>query len=181
MLNIDFYNMFVNIDFDSLLSETNNPLINSKEFYLNYKNDYFDQTNKNYSKFLRCNSELQKIKDNQYKIENNRYNFIYLNQNKLESLKSELKSIILKQNELFDNFKHHIYLLNKDSHLFIVPTQINQTKSKGLLSLFNKSRRPTKNISLNFEQPTLKRSKSNASIKSNKSIKSVKSFKSFME
>ena len=39
MLNIDFYNMFININFDVILD---NPLVNSKELYLNYKNEYFN-------------------------------------------------------------------------------------------------------------------------------------------
>lgn len=175
MLNIDFYNQFVNIDFDNILSETNNPLINSKEFYLNYKNEYFDQTNKNYSKFLRCNSELQKIKDSQYKIEKTKYKFIYLDQNKQELLKNELKNIIICQNTLLDNFKHHIHMLNKDQNKFL--SNVQENKQRGLMSLFNR----TKKITNKEEKTTLKRSKSNASTKSNKSINSVKSFKSFRE
>jgi hypothetical protein len=168
MLNIDFFNMFLNINFDNMLLETNNPLVNSKDVYLNYKRTYFDQTNKNYSKFLRINAELQKLKQTQYKITNNKYYYNYLDTKKLESLKNDLKSIIITQKELFNNFKHYVETLIKDTKLFSDTSE----KKKGILSFFNKSK-PKTNI-------TLKRSKSNASIKSNKSVRSIESFKSFI-
>jgi hypothetical protein len=167
MLNIDFYNMFLNINFDNMLSEINNQLINSKEFYLNYKRTYFDYTNKNYSRFLRVNAELQKLKQLQYKITNNKYYYNYLDSKQLDSLKNDLKSIIISQKELFNNFKHYVETLNKDTNVFENKT----VKKRGVLSFFNKSKPNT----------TLKRSKSNASTKSNKSVRSIQSFKSFME
>lgn len=170
MLNIDFYNMFININFDNILLETNNSLVNSKEFYLNYKKTYFDQTNKNYSKFLRINAELQKLKELQYKKSNNKYYYTYLDQTKLESLKNELKTIIISQKESFNNFKHYVETLNKNTDLF----QNTPEKKRGILSLFNKSKAKPKTNAL-------KRSKSNASTKSNKSIRSIQSFKSFRE
>lgn len=177
MLNIDFYNMFLNVDFDSILSETNNPLINSKEFYLNYKNEYFDQTNKNYSRFLRYNSELQRLRNTEYKKTATKYTFLYLDQNKIESLKNDLKSIILEQNILFNNFKYHIEMLTKEPSKFISQDQ-ETNKQRGLMSFFNK----TKKVSIQIEKPpALKRSRSNASTKSNRSIKSIQSFKSFRE
>lgn len=169
MLNIDFYNMFININFDNMLSEINNPLINSKEFYLNYKRTYFDHTNKNYSRFLRINAELQKLKQLQYKITNNKYYYNYLDQKQLDSLKNDLKSIIISQKELFNNFKHYVETLNKDINVFSNNTE----KKRGILSFFNKSKSKT--------STTLKRSKSNASTKSNKSVRSIQSFKSFIE
>lgn len=169
MLNIDFYNMFININFDNILLETNNPLVNSKDFYLNYKKTYFDQTNKNYSKFLRINAELQKQKQLQYNTSNNKYYYTYLDQKQLDSLKNDLKIIIISQKELFNNFKHYVETLNKDTNLF----QNTSDKKRGILSFFNKSKTKTNS--------TLKRSKSNASIKSNKSVRSVQSFKSFIE
>lgn len=169
MLNINFYNMFININFDNILLETNNPLVNSKDFYLNYKKTYFDQTNKNYSKFLRLNAELQKQKQLQYNTSNNKYYYTYLDQKQLDSLKNDLKIIIISQNELFNNFKHYVETLNKDTNLF----QNTSNKKRGILSFFNKTKTRTNN--------TLKRSKSNASIKSNKSVKSIQSFKSFIE
>ena len=177
MLNIDFYNMFLNVDFDSILSEINNPLVNSKEFYLNYKNEYFDQTNKNYSRFLRYNSELQRLRNTEYKKTATKYTFLYLDQNKIESLKNDLKSIILEQNILFNNLKYHIEMLNKEPNKFISQDQ-ETPKQRGLMSFFNK----TKKVSIQIEKPpALKRSRSNASTKSNRSIKSIQSFKSFRE
>lgn len=170
MLNIDFYNMFININFDNILLEKNNPLVNSKEIYLNYKRTYFDQTNKNYSKFLRLNAELQKQKQLQYTVTNNKYYYTYLDQKNLDSLKNELKIIIISQKELFNNFKHYVETLNKDINLF----QNTSEKKRGILSFFNKSKAKPKTNAL-------KRSKSNASIKSNKSVRSIQSFKSFME
>lgn len=167
MLNIDFYNMFININFDNILYETNNPLVNSKEFYLNYKKQYFDKTNQNYSRFLRINAELQKLKESQHKIKNQKYFFVYLDKKSLETLKNDLKKIIISQQELFNNFKHYIEKLNKDVNLFSnIPT-----KNRNIFSFFNKSKENT---------TKLKRTRSNASIKSNKSTKSIQSFKSFI-
>jgi hypothetical protein len=170
MLNIDFYNLFININFDNILLQENNPLINSKEIYLNYKRIYFDQTNKNYSKFLRINAQLQKINDTKYKITNNKYYYNYLDNKQLELLKKELKSIIISQKELFNNFKHYVETLNKDINLYSNNTT---EKKRGILSLFNKSK--------SKPNTTLKRTKSNASVKSNKSVKSIDSFRSFIK
>lgn len=178
MLNIDFYNMFININFDTILADVNNPLVNSKELYLNYKNKYFEQTHKNYSCFLRYNAELQKLKESQYTINTTKYHFVYLDQKRLEKLKNDLKIIILKQNTLFNNFKHYVETLNKDKDLF--SQNDNTQKPRGLFSLFNKSKKTTQQA-ITLPPGTLKRSKSNASTKSTRSVKSIQSFKSFME
>jgi hypothetical protein len=171
MLNIDFYNIFININFDNILLEENNPLINSKEFYLNYKKIYFNKTNKNYSKFLRINSQLQRLNNTIYKITNNKYYYYnYLDKTQLDVLKKELKSIIISQKEIFNNFKHYVETLNKNVDLYSNTTT---EKKRGILSFFNKSK--------SKPNTTLKRSKSNASTKSNKSVRSIQSFKSFME
>lgn len=170
MLNIEFYNLFININFDNILLEENNPLINSKEFYLNYKRIYFDQTNKNYSKFLRINSQLQQLNDTKYKITNNKYYYNYLDKTQLEILKKDLKSILILQKELFNNFKHYVETLNKNIHLYSNTTT---EKKRGILSIFNKSK--------SKPNTTLKRSKSNASVKSTKSTRSIESFRSFIK
>ena len=50
-MNIDYYAQYININFDEILLENNNNLLNSEEFYLMYKKDYFDQTSKNFEKY----------------------------------------------------------------------------------------------------------------------------------
>ena len=50
-MNIDYYAQYININFDEILLENNNNLLNSEEFYLMYKKDYFDQTSENFEKY----------------------------------------------------------------------------------------------------------------------------------
>ena len=57
-MNIDYYAQYININFDEILLENNNNLLNSEEFYLMYKKDYFIiKTSKNSQKYFKIEFE----------------------------------------------------------------------------------------------------------------------------
>ena len=45
---IEFREKFITIDFDNYLKEQNNNLVNSNEYYLQYKNEYITTSENNY-------------------------------------------------------------------------------------------------------------------------------------
>jgi hypothetical protein len=133
-MNIDYYAQYININFDEILLENNNSLVNSEEFYLMYKKDYFDQTSKNFEKYKKWDVELQEL-TNFNVSESTKYKYVYTNLTKVEFLKQELKNLIIAQNKLLDNFHHYVTLLNTHPEKFKVKTEDVQQKRSFLSKL----------------------------------------------
>ena len=60
-MDIDFYSQYININFDEILMESNNHLINSQNVYLVYKQQYFDESSKNYELFKKYKTKLERL------------------------------------------------------------------------------------------------------------------------
>jgi|Laugrespbdmm15sd_2_1035082.scaffolds.fasta_scaffold44836_1 hypothetical protein len=119
-MDIDFYSRYININFDEILTENNNLLVNSEEMYLKYKKKYFDETHTNYKLFKDFSTELKILENDQgYTNNNNRYLYVYKDITKIEELRLNIKNIVIAQNTLFYNFNHYINLLNSKQELFI--------------------------------------------------------------
>ncbi len=133
-MDIDFVSQYININFDNMLL---NYLVQSEEFYLQYKKRYFDETNENYQKYKKYISELILLTDNQYINSGTKYKYVYVDTQQIESLKKEIKKIIIHQNHLLENFNNHIILLNTNPDKF----QSNKISSKKsfLSKLFHKN------------------------------------------
>jgi hypothetical protein len=119
-MDIDFYSRYININFDEILTENNNLLVNSEEMYLKYKKKYFDETHTNYKLFKDFSTELKILENDQgYTNNNNRYLYVYKDITKIEELRLNIKNIVIAQNTLLYNFNHYINLLNSKQELFI--------------------------------------------------------------
>jgi hypothetical protein len=118
-MDIDFYSRYININFDEILTENNNSLVNSEEMYLKYKKKYFDQTHNNYMLFKDYSKELEILENNQgYTNNGNRYLYVYKDITKIEELRLNIKNIVIAQNTLLYNFNHYVNLLNSKQKLF---------------------------------------------------------------
>lgn len=106
-----FKKNFVNIDFDKSLIEVDNNLVNSNEYYLEYKNKYLDQTANNFQEFEKLIDQFDKFYHN-YSIENNKYNYTYIDNKEYDNVKYSLKVLINNQRQLLDNFTKYIEFLN---------------------------------------------------------------------
>lgn len=138
-MNIDFYSQYININFDEILLENNNTFVNSEEFYLMYKKEYFDKTLENFEKFKVWISELNEL-TNLNVSDNNKYKYVYINTTRLEMLKQQLKNLIISQNKLLDNFHHYITLLNTHPEKFKLKDEETSVK-RGFLSKLLQSKK----------------------------------------
>lgn len=138
-MNIDYYAQYININFDEILLENNNNLLNSEEFYLMYKKDYFDQTSENFEKYKKWEAELKELTN--FNIsKSNKYKYVYTDITKVEYLKQVLKNLIIDQNKLLDNFHHYVTLLNTHPEKFKVRTEDVQQKRSFLSKLLQKGK-----------------------------------------
>lgn len=129
-MDLDFKQKFINIDFDKIIKD---ELLDYKE-YIHYKKEYFTEANLNYDKYKIYQSDLNNI----YKIETfstkDKFIYTYIDENKKDDLKNNMKKIILLQTKLLDNFQHYINILNTST--FTNTVTLKEGKGKGFLSKF---------------------------------------------
>ena len=118
-MDIDFYSQYININFDEILMENNNPLVNSEGLYLTFKRNYFDETFKNQTLFNTYSKKLNELEiDNGHTVNNTRHFYVYKDNAKIESLQALIKNIVISQNTLLYNFHHYVTLLNSNQEIF---------------------------------------------------------------
>lgn len=106
-----FKNQFLNIHFDNFLFENNNDLVNSNEFYIQYKTEYLRKTQDNYEKYSNLMKTFKHMTNN-YTITHNKYSYTFVDKNEYNRLNKELKTILIEQRELYNNFMNYIQFLN---------------------------------------------------------------------
>lgn len=141
-MNIDFYNTFIDIPFDSLLEQHNSILINSTDLYLDYKQIYLKRTRENLDKYLKENKILQDFSNLQLTTndKNTKFNYIFIDMDKFKKQKQVVKNIILEQREIYKNFEHYVNNLIK--------TQKIKTKSIKSVKSNRSTDKKTKTFSL---------------------------------
>lgn len=134
-MNIDFEMSYINVNFDNILIEDNNPIVNSESLYLQFKKQYFEQTYDNYDLFKRLTNELRDIEGNEgHSVSGNKYSYIFNDITKIESLRLTIKNIVISQEKLYNNFYQYITLLNSKREKFQKPS--NPPVKRGVFSLF---------------------------------------------
>lgn len=151
---MNFREQFI-ADFDQLLLDQNNPVINSYEQYGQYKDNYLKLTEKNWLQYEKINNELQGLKNYYTNPKTNRFVYKYIDHDKLNKLNLELKNIVIEQRKHHQNFLNFIMILNKESSssntIISRPLALHKSRSKsrsrGLLSkIFPKSKTESKNV-----------------------------------
>lgn len=137
-MDIDFYSEYININFDEILIENNNPLVSSEDLYLKFKKTYFDETHKLYEMFKNYSIQLKRLENDQGHTSNdNKYLYVYKDTTKIEELRLNIKNIIISQKKRLDNFRHYVILLNQNREMF--QKDIKPIGKKSILSrLFDK-------------------------------------------
>lgn len=119
-MEIDFKSSFLNYDFDSILLNNNNPLLNSYDFYIQYKQKYIISTRKNFDLYQKLFKEYTNLKKTQYQTpSSNIVIYTYLPDNKLNDLSFKIKTLLKEQQKKLDNFLHYINHLNDNSHHYL--------------------------------------------------------------
>lgn len=139
-MDINFRSQFIDIDFDKILIDNNNPLVNSEDTYLNFRKQYFDETNVTYREFQELTSKLTHLlKSGGYKQNTKRTksSFVYIDTEKIEDLKRQIKRLYILQEKRFSNFYDYVTLLNTNQHLFVEKPAVADKRSF-LSKLFDK-------------------------------------------
>lgn len=139
-MDIDFHSKYINIDFDKILIDNNNPLVNSEDIYLNFKKQYFDESILAYNEFQTLSKqlgELQELGGYKHNSKRTKHLFVYIDTDKIENLKIQIKNLYITQEKRFSNFYNYIILLNTNQDLFIEKPKVIEKRSF-LSKLFDK-------------------------------------------
>lgn len=131
MITIEEFNNKFILDFDNYLTEQDNSLVNSNEYYLQYKNEYMISTNKNADILKELLVSYNQLYNN-YNKSTSKYIYNYIDKSEYNIINNKIKNLILEQSVNFNNFMNHINFLN------------NNLKSKNTVNLNSNNSRMTK-------------------------------------
>jgi len=115
-----FQEMFLDVNFDQTLIATNNPLINSSDYYLLYKQNYIRMTQSTLDQYHNVYQQYNQLITTQYQqLTPTKVVFTIIDTNRLEKLRQELKDLLILQQELLHNFLSYIEYLNKNVDKYI--------------------------------------------------------------
>lgn len=133
-MEVDFKKEFINIDFDSKLLENNNHLINSQDHYVSYKQKYIEETLRNFEEYTKLNESYVQLQNKTSETETKTM-YTYVDNAKVSDLKQSIKSVVLKQRRILQNFSKYIEYLNSNANLLQPPPS---SKPKRRFQLFGK-------------------------------------------
>jgi len=151
MDNLDFKTEFV-IDFDDILIRNDNPLVNSYEHYIKYKNNYLEETELAMQMYTNATRDLDQHVGKQY-IRKTPSKVLFTNVDNvlITELKHQRKEILKQQQHRLSQFMQFINKLNEDYVKIAAPAakdspsrpaSINSIESKrskrGLFSRFKR-------------------------------------------
>lgn len=162
MDNINFHGDFFK-NFDELLLETDNPLINSQEHYTDYKQEYLKISYDNFNQYENLISEYKKFNNIYDTISPTKIIYTYVDEDKKTQLYKEMTQLIISQRKLYNNFMNYINHLNTNFKR-ILP---NESKSNSRQSIDSRrsSRKSTKSAK-SVKSLDLRRSVDSMSIRS---------------
>jgi len=112
---IDFKKTFIDIDFDDMLLRNNNPLINSDDHYLKYKQNYKTTSLANFETYTDLQRQLASLGNLQFhKPTATKYIYTHIKSDKLDTVHREISSLLQRQNKLFEQFTNYITFLNNN-------------------------------------------------------------------
>jgi hypothetical protein len=107
-----FKETFLNINFDDFLIQNNNNIVNSNEYYLQYKSEYLEKTTTNMEQYIQLLKEFKQLSNN-YKVDNNKYSYTFIDKNVYNKTNKDIKTLLLEQRQLYNNFINYIQFLNQ--------------------------------------------------------------------
>lgn len=109
----EFENKYLKYDFDKILNDKNNVLVNS-DIYLDVKQKYLQETTNNIEKYTQMFNEKSSLVDNHsIKNDGNVFYHVYNYTNCSKCVNSDLKKVLLNQRHLFKNIIQFINTINK--------------------------------------------------------------------
>lgn len=109
----NFFKEFIDVDFDNILLQNNNPLFNSDEHYFKYKRQYLDEAYNNKEAYDTINDELQELQSAQVVRKSaTKVIYTFVDENRINVLKQNKKTILSAQRQRLNNFLHYLNQLN---------------------------------------------------------------------
>lgn len=137
-----FQEMFLDINFDQDLIATNNPLINSSEYYLMYKQNYFQMAQSNYEQYRSMYQQYNQLLATQHQqLTPTKVVFTIIDTEQLEKLRQDLKNLLIMQRELVHNFRLYIVYLNQNIQKYTNDGKDGNADSKSETASIRSSRR----------------------------------------
>lgn len=100
-------------NFDNILIQNNNPLVNSQEYYLNYKQTYIATTLENLKTYSLLKNQLDKLLSEQHQvIDGKKVYYTYIDNQLLDNLREQCFQVYTKQKQLLENFTHQVNFVN---------------------------------------------------------------------
>lgn len=114
--NFDFFKQFIDVDFDNILLQNNNPLFNSDEHYFKYKRQYLDEAYQNKETYEQIIDELQLLQSTQLVRKSaTKVIYTFVDTDRIKVLKQNKKNIMFSQRQRLENFLHYLNQLNIDN------------------------------------------------------------------
>jgi hypothetical protein len=128
-----FSDKFLKINFDQQLMEMNNPLINSQEHYINYKQKYMELTKNNLKTYTELAKQMADLHNLEYNVISvSKVIYTYIDKDKLCNIKQAIKAIEVEQQIRLNEFLRYIEHLNAN-YSKIVETSTSPVKEKSII------------------------------------------------
>lgn len=138
-MDIDFKSTFLNYNFDDILLNNNNPLLNSYDIYIQYKQKYIINARKNYDLYQKLIKEYNNLKKLQYQTPSqNVIIYTYISTDKLNDLSLKIKQLIKSQQQHLDNFLDYINHLNNNINSYIIDEKSSKSTLKRNKNIFTR-------------------------------------------
>jgi len=155
MENIDFSTEFLH-NFDEILLQTDNPLINSHEHYTAYKQEYLQQTNYNFGEYNYLVSQYKSFAKICNPVSPTKVVYTYIDETRRDQIMKQITKLIVYQRKIYNDFIHYLQHLNQNYNKIL---QTQQTQSSPRISI--ESRRSSRSIKSYQESTETKGKKRN--------------------
>lgn len=149
----DFTKEFLDIDFEKILIDNNNTLINSHDRFIKHKQIYLELTNADYLLYKTLNDELIELLSQKNVQSSKRFFFTFLDNDHVNKLKFDIKTLIARCRGRLFNFLKYLETLNQEY------TEYHQRPSSIRSITSSRSTRSKMSIETTFESLTNKFSK----------------------
>lgn len=137
-MNVDFKKQFLDFNFDDMLLQRNNPLVNSYVHYTSRKQQYIKQTLENFRTLTFLDQNLNEICNIKCTVSSNtKVHVTILDGKPEEKLRLKIKTLVLKQRKLFNNFINYINFLNENEKV-LSATDASFNQNTKIKTIFNK-------------------------------------------
>jgi hypothetical protein len=138
----NFEREFIKVDFDNILAENNNNLVNSDEHYTKYKSSYISNAYSRLENYKTLEKEMSMLCNKEViNVSHCKVKYTFIESDKVAIVKQEMKNIMLQQKKDLKQFLTYLEHLNRESDVLqqqnTQPLEITpavKSKSRGMFA-----------------------------------------------